>query len=36
MAWLAVDIDDCEWIFQNNPKQFDGYLEEVKEVFNNL
>ena len=29
MAWLAVDIDGCEWIFQNKPKQFDGLWEDA-------
>ena len=34
MAWLAVDINGCEWIFQNKPKQFDGLWEdeEPKEI----
>lgn len=29
MAWLAVDINGCEWIFQNKPKQFDGLWEDA-------
>ena len=29
MAWLAVDINGCEWIFQNKPKQFEGLWEDA-------